>query len=342
MTKYGQTIQLLNALVDDRVVPGMSWVIFDHKQQLQAVRGLAQWRPTSEPLTDQMQFDLASLTKVVGTVPLMLQLWQEGRFAMDQPVTDFLPELGNSRATIRHLLTHSSDIGGWIPHRDELDAQRLTAALLNTQKVGASVGEKIHYADVNFIYLGWIAERLLHQPVHRLIEQRVLTPLQMNNSTFQPEVKRAVPTSITPTRGLIRGTVHDPKGYVLGAHCGSAGLFSTAADLTHFGRSLIEDQLGGLLTAKTVDQLFTDQTPLTGEHLRSFGWKLHHSRTADHHLVICHTGYTGTLIILDRQEDQGLVLLTNRVHPRADNQEFINRRGQLMATYLTEKDHPGR
>ncbi|HIW70938.1 MAG TPA: beta-lactamase family protein [Candidatus Limosilactobacillus merdipullorum] len=340
MQKYGRTIQLLNDLVDDRIVPGMSWVIFDRDTQLQAVRGLAQWRPEPEVLTDQMQFDLASLTKVVGTVPLMLQLWQEGYFKMDQPVTAFLPELGSSKSTIRNLFTHSSDIGGWIPHRDELNAQQLTAALLKTQEVGPSVGKKIHYADVNFIYLGWIAERILHQPVHRLIEQRVLAPLRMSASTFQPEVNRAVPTSITKSRGLIRGTVHDPKGYVLGAHCGSAGLFSTAADLTHFGRLLIEDNLGGLLTSQTVDQLFTDQTPLSGEHLRSFGWKLHHSRTNDHHLVICHTGYTGTLMILDRVEDQGLILLTNRVHPRPDNQEFIKRRGQLMAAYLAEKNHP--
>lgn len=338
MEKYQKTMNLLNDLVTDRVVPGMSWVLFDHQQQWQAVRGLAQWRPQPEELTADMQFDLASLTKVVGTVPLMLQLWQEGAFVLDQPVSDFLPELGSSSATIRNLFTHTSDIGGWIPHRDELPAKQLTAALLDTQRVGPSVNKKIHYADVNFIYLGWIAERLLHQPVHRLIEQRVLSPLKMTETTFRPEKARAVPTAITSQRGLIRGETHDPKGFVLGAHCGSAGLFSTAKDLTHFGRALIETNLDGLLTRDTVDQLFIDQTRLSGEHLRSLGWKLHYSRAADHHPVICHTGYTGTLIILDRQEDQGLVLLTNRVHPRADNEEFIRRRGRLMATYLIEKE----
>lgn len=338
MKSYQQTIDALNALVDDRVVPGMSWVIFDHDRQWQEVRGQAQWRPTPEPLTDQMQFDLASITKVVGTVSVMLQLWQDGAFEMDQSVTDFLPELGSSRATIRNLFTHSSDIGGWIPHRDELNADQLTKALLTTQQVGPNVGMKLQYADVNFIYLGWIAERIAGQPIHRLIEQKVLRPLGMTQSTFHPAIERAVPTAITKQRGLIRGVTHDPKGFVLGAHCGSAGLFSTAADLTKFGRVLIEKNLNGLFKPTTVNQLFVDQTPLTGEHMRSFGWKLHHSRAVDHHVLIDHTGYTGTLIMFDRQEDQGLVLLTNRVHPRADNQEFIRRRGRLMATYLKEKE----
>ncbi|MCI1288007.1 MAG: beta-lactamase family protein [[Lactobacillus] timonensis] len=338
MEKYRKTMKILNDLVTDQVVPGMSWVLFDHQQQWQAVRGLSQWRPQPEKLTADMQFDLASLTKVVGTVPLMLQLWQEGAYELDQPVSDFLPELDSSAATIRNLFTHTSDIGGWIPHRDELSAKQLTAALLKTQQVGSSVNKKIHYADINFIYLGWIAERLLHQPVHRLIEQRVLAPLKMTETTFRPQKRRAVPTAITRKRGLISGETHDPKGFVLGAHCGSAGMFSTSKDLTKFGRALIETNLNGLLTDKTIDQLFVDQTPLSGQHLRSLGWKLHHSWAVDHHPVICHTGYTGTLIILDRQEGQGLVLLTNRVQPRADNEEFIRRRGMLLATYLNEKE----
>lgn len=338
MSKYRQTVKMLNSLVDDAVVPGMSWVLFDQQEQWSDVKGLAQWRPAPEELTGKMQFDLASLTKVIGTVPLMLQLWQKGYFTMDEPVNDFLPELSGKRATFRNLFTHTSDIEGWIPNRDQLTADQLTTALLQTQRVGKSVNKKIHYADINFIYLGWIAERLVHQPVHRLITEWVLRPLGMNNSTFCPVKTRAVPTAITPDRGLIRGTTHDPKGFVLGEHCGSAGLFSTAEDLTTFGRALIENNLNGLLSSQTVEQLFVDQTPLAGEHLRSFGWKLHHSRASDRHVVICHTGYTGTLIVLDRQEDQGLVLLTNRVHPREDNQEFIRRRGELLATYLKEKE----
>ena len=77
---------------------------------------------------------------------------------------------------------------------------------------------------------------------------------------------------------------------------------------------------------------------MNGEHLRSFGWKLFHSRSCDHHFVISHTGYTGTWMVLDKQTDQGMIVLSNRVHPSADNQAFLDVRDHLFATYLNEKD----
>ena len=333
MADYEKTIQLMRSMVHDQVVPGLSYVIFDHDHHWEATMGLSQWRPEPEPLTADMQYDLASLTKVVGTVPLIAQLMQEGKISMDESVTDFLPELGNSRPTIRNLLTHTSAISGWIPHRNGLNCQQLTQAFLQDMSVGSNLNREIRYADVNFIYLGWVAERIGHAPVQELITRRVLKPLGLTNTTFHPDPKRAVPTEIQAKRGLIRGETHDPKGYILGKHCGCAGLFSTAQDLAKFGRYLIEDRLAGLLSQSMVDMIFADQTPLPGEHLRSLGWQLYHD-PSDHHYVIAHTGFTGTWLMLDRKRDRGFAFLSNRVHPRAKNDEFLRRRGQVMASFL--------
>lgn len=335
MSYYEQTIEQMRAMVHDRVVPGLSYVIFDGDFERSDTMGLSQWRPEPEPLTADMQYDLASLTKVVGTVPLIAQLLQKGRLDFDQPVTDFLPELGDDRPTIRNLLTHTSAISGWIPHRNELSCPQLTQAFLHDMKVGSNLNREIRYADVNFIYLGWIAERICHASVQQLISKYVLKPLGLTHTTFHPDKKQAVPTEIQSKRGLIRGETHDPKGYILGEHCGCAGLFSTAQDLAKFGRSLIENQLGGLLDSSMVDAIFADQTPLPGEHLRSLGWQLYHD-PHDHHYVIAHTGFTGTWIMLDRQRDRGFIFLSNRVHPRAQNDEFLRRRGQVMASFLNE------
>ncbi|WP_367342025.1 serine hydrolase domain-containing protein [Limosilactobacillus sp.] len=335
MADYEKTRRLMQAMVHDRVVPGLSYVIFDGDSEWSDTMGLSQWRPEPEPLTAEMVYDLASLTKVVGTVPLITQLIQEGKVAFDQPVTDFLPELDDRGPTIQNLLTHTSAISGWIPNRNQLNCQQLTQAFLHDMKVGNNLNREIRYADVNFIYLGWIAERICHAPVQELITERVLKPLGLSHTTFHPAKEQAVPTEIQPERGLIKGETHDPKGYILGEHCGCAGLFSTAQDLATYGRSLIEDRLGGLLNQSMVDAIFADQTPLPGEHLRSLGWQLYHD-PHDRHYVIAHTGFTGTWMMLDRQRDRGFIFLSNRVHPRAKNDEFLRRRGQVMASFLNE------
>ena len=76
--KYARTQQLLAEMVTKKVVPGVSYAIFDGSQTLRKVMGMAEVTPQSIPLRDGMQYDLASLTKVVGTVPVIALLLQAG------------------------------------------------------------------------------------------------------------------------------------------------------------------------------------------------------------------------------------------------------------------------
>ena len=336
MKHFTKTVAQLNALADDGIVPGINYLLFQGQESIRETRGFAQTRPVPEILTPDMQYDLASLTKVLGTVPVIMMLVQEEKIAIDDPVQKYLPEFGDARPTIRHLLTPTSGISGYIPPRDQLSPQELKRAFLIQQRVDSSFNRQIRYTDVNFLYLGWIIEAVCRQSVQTVITERVLHPLGLAGATFHPAADQCVPTEIQPGRGLIRGTVHDPKAFVLGAHCGCAGLFASMADLERFSHALIETNLAGLLTSKTVDCLFRDQTPLSGPHSRSFGWKLLHSRASDRHLLISHTGFTGTWLILDRQTDQGMIVLTNRVHPTAKNQAYLDRRDRIFASYLAE------
>lgn len=336
--QYQKTIAGLDAMVDEGIVPGISYAIFDHEQEYREVKGLAEVQPEKEPLRKGMQYDLASLTKVIGTVPVITVAIQEGKVGLDDPVKKYLPSFTDSRPTVRNLLTHTSGICGYIPHRDELSAEELKQAYLTQQHVDSSLNRQIRYADVNFLYLGWIAEQVYGEPIQQLIQNRVLKPLKMTGASFNPDVKNCVPTEIQAQRGLIRGVAHDPKAYILGAECGCAGMFATLDDLLVYGRALIETNLDGLFSADTVNQLFRDQTLIPGEHSRSLGWKLLHA-TNDHHLMISHTGFTGTWLILDREEDQGMIVLTNRVHPTAKNDAYLQARDRLFATYLHEKEN---
>lgn len=337
MKKYSQTIAKLHQMVDQGIVPGMSYLIFDNVKEIREVFGLAQTRPFPEQLRSEMQYDIASLTKVVGTVPVIQMLLQDRRLKLDDPVNKYLPEFTDQRPTIRHLLTHTSGIIGYIPHRNELSAKELKKAFLTQMQVGNSFNRQIKYADVNFLYLGWIIEQIYKQPVQEVITKQVLQPLGMQGASFSPRPQNCVPTEIQSQRGLIRGKTHDPKGYILGEHCGCAGLFANLQDLEIFAHALIETNLNGLLSLEAIDALFTDQTLIPGPHSRSLGWKLFHSR-ADGHYIISHTGFTGTWMILDRQTDQGMIVLTNRVHPTAKNQVYLDLRDQIFAIYLKEKE----
>ncbi len=82
-----------------------------------------------------MLYDVASLTKVVGTVPVIAQLIQKGTLSLDDPIKQYLPEFNDDRPTIRNLLTHTSGIAGYIPHRNELTAPELKKAFLTKMHV---------------------------------------------------------------------------------------------------------------------------------------------------------------------------------------------------------------
>lgn len=337
--KYAQTTRLLEQMVRRGVVPGVSYAIFDGSQTIKRVWGMAELKPQRIPLRAGMQYDLASLTKVVGTVPIIALLLQAGVLQLDDPVQKYLPEISNPTVKIRNLITHTAAIEGYIPHRNELPADQLLVSLLTMEKIGVNLNRNILYTDIGFIYLGLIAERIWGQPIQVLSQKQIFSPLGLTRTTYTPHWQDCVPTEIQSQRGLIRGQVHDPKGFVLQRHCGSAGLFSTLDDLLKYGRALVETNLDNLFTDQTMDILFSDQTPLAGIHSRSLGWKLLHAHTKDHHTIISHTGFTGTWIILDRESDQGMIVLSNRVHPSGDNDEYLNFRGRIMAAYLNEKDN---
>lgn len=337
MVAYPRTRAALDALVQDDVVPGISYRLFDAHREISRVRGLAMTSPYKEALRPGMDYDLASLTKVVATVPVIAWLIQTGQLTMATPVGQYLP-VAAPQVTVRDLLTHTSALEGYIPNRDALPASTLTRELRRRLTSGPNRERVIRYADVNFIYLGWLAEALLGAPVHSLAQELVFNPLGMINTTNQPDPANTVPTAFRDGQ-LLRGRVHDPKGSVLGVRCGSAGLFSTLDDLTIFCRALVMTNLNGLLQPTMVARIFSDQTAMAGDHLRGLGWKLFHSRGTDHHLVASHTGYTGTLLVVDKQDLQGLIVLTNRVHPTGQNDRFLDRRDQLIATYLNEKEN---
>lgn len=331
---YPQTERKIAALVTAGVVPGVSYGFIHHHQTTTNYLGARQLLPEKKPLKAGQLYDLASLTKVVATTTLILKLQEQGRLRLDDPVQHYLPVFNNAQVTLRHLLTHTSGITGYIPHRNQLPAPELTQALLGLN-VGPDFGRKVVYSDIGLIYLGWVIERLLKIPVQTALTQEVLRPLQLNNMTFTPEKARCVPTVYEPTgRGLVQGIVHDPKAAILGAHCASAGLFADLADLLQFCRFMLGDLMVTTppISQATIASLYQDYTGFKGG--RSLGWQL--LTAPDQHVVLYHTGFVGHFILIDGQQHNAFVFLSNRIHPTAPNTAYLALRDEIVATYLQE------
>lgn len=336
MLVYKNTEIQIAKMVQDKIIPGVSYAILDHEQVIQHILGSAEVVPKRKKLRAGMQYDVASLTKVVGTEILIAQLAETGLLAYDEPVCTYLPNFFDSRVTVRHLLTHTSGITGYIPHRNELSEEALLQALFTLQ-IGPDFNKKVVYSDLNYIFLGLIAERFCHQPVQTAITKCVLQPLGLKQTGFHPDPLNCVPTEWSPQTGLIQGVVHDPKGRILGAHCGSAGLFSTLGDLTRFIDWLLApEKVPGVLSSQSVDRLFKNETS-NPKLVRSFGWGLLSQGEDDQkHWVLKHSGFTGTMLVVDRQQKRGLVFLSNRVHPTANNQVYFKYRQQVIDAFLQE------
>lgn len=330
-----KTVALLHRLVDEKIVPGVSYAMIHNGQVVTEVFGESQLVPKEKELCPGMLYDLASLTKVIGTTTVILKLVEENKLKVDDPVYLYLPKFHDKQVTLRHLLTHTSALSGYIKDRDSLPKEELIDALY-TLKPAPWLGKKVVYADIGLILLGQIIEVFYQKPVQDVIETEVLRPLGMKTATFKPQKQDCVPTELNKKRGLIQGEVHDPKAFVLGENCGSAGLFASLDDLITFSKWMLgQIKNEQVLHEKTITKLFSDQTP-TRKLKRSLGWDLR----SDEENTPClyHTGFTGTFMLLDKKGQNALIVLTNRIHPSADNEPFLCWRDRIIETYLTEKD----
>lgn len=333
---FTQTTALLNQMIANDVVPGMAWALIHGDTVIKRVKGKAAIVPQDEPLRPGMLYDVASLTKVVGTTTVLLHLMETGQLDVDCPVVTYLPEFFDSRVTLRHLLTHTAAISGYIPHRDRLTGPQLINALMGLH-IGLQFGRQVRYTDLGLIFAGLVVEAVTGMPIQEAIRRVVLQPLGMRHSTFAPkDPTKCVPTAVTLDGSVFRGVVHDPKARQLQQRCGSAGLFTTLDDLITFCQWMMTDASQHPVVSSTlIDRLFADWTP-TGMLGRSLGWDLRY--TPGGRICLYHTGYTGPMLLVDKRAHDALILLTNRIHPRQANHAFIDRRAEVVQVYLAEKE----
>ena len=295
--------------------------------------------PAEEPMTLDTVFDLASLTKVVGTTTAVMTLIEEGRLRLNDTVASHIPgfeRYGKGGITIRHLMTHVSGL------RPDVDLHPWTgydaAIALAIDEVPTSApGENFVYSDINFFLLGDIVKRVTGQSLDAYLRARVFEPLGMTETGFlppKPLLPRIAPTERCadqdawpckrPDAMPLRGVVHDPTARRMGGIAGHAGLFSTARDLKLFARMLLgKGRLGTtrVLSAASVTAMTSPQTPAGMTSIRGLGWDIDTSYSSNRGDLFPvgtsygHTGFTGTSLWIDPGSNSYVIFLSSRLHP---------------------------
>ncbi|HTT63765.1 MAG TPA: exo-beta-N-acetylmuramidase NamZ domain-containing protein [Bryobacteraceae bacterium] len=285
--------------------------------------------PTPEPMTVDTIFDMASLTKVVATTPSLMKLFEEGKFRLNDRVTQYMPEFqgGKSGITIRDLFTHFSGEPPDLPLEPRWSGYQTGIHMAMIEKPDAPPGALFRYSDINFILLGELVHRLSGQMLSGYAREHIFLPLGMRETMFQPPaslVPRIAPTERDGPHGApLRGVVHDETSRYMGGVAGHAGLFSTADDLSRYCEMMLhKGELGGtrLFSPLTVEKFVTPESPADQPILRGLGWDIDSPFSGNRGDLFPigsygHTGFTGTSIWIDPVSDTYVILLTNSVHP---------------------------
>lgn len=299
-------------------------------------------------MTKNHMFDLASLTKVVGTTTSIMYLVDKGLLTIDDKVSKYIPAFNSAEKeniTIRHLLTHTSGMYAWYPMYYKSSTKKETYHLISTLPLQDSIGKLRKYSDLGFTILGQIIETVSSCNLEEFVQKYIFKPLRMRHTYYNPlneknkfniastsfgnpYEKRMVydtslhmrPQDIDPSSWhswrtyTLTGEVNDGNTwYANEGVSGAAGLFSTAADLQKIVDLLL---YGGTIRGKQFISPKTIELFLTKDQFQNgLGWMMD---TANSVIKdgpdgsFGHTGFTGTSISVIPAYNVSMIILTNR------------------------------
>jgi CubicO group peptidase (beta-lactamase class C family) len=341
---------IVNTALAAGAAPGAALAVGRHDQVVYMhAYGRIDTASAAHAVTDSTLYDLASLTKVIGTTTAAMILAEDGKLELNRPVRDYLPEFNaadKAAITVRHLLAHNGGfIAGSALWRDERGPAAYVS-IMNERPLAYTTGDSTIYSDWDLILTGKIIERITGQPIDVFLNERVWAPLGMRDTGFNPLtgnrldpgarctiayrpdhplLPRIAATELDTVyrKMLVQGVVHDENACSMGGVAGHAGLFSTARDLSIFAQMMLN---GGaykdvrILQPATIARFTARQSARSS---RALGWDTPAPGSSAGNYFsprsFGHTGFTGTSIWLDPERDVFVILLTNRVNPTRAN-----------------------
>jgi uncharacterized protein YbbC (DUF1343 family)/CubicO group peptidase (beta-lactamase class C family) len=321
----------LQRAIQEHRLPGAVVLIGHHGHVVfRKAYGMRSLEPQRETMTLQTVFDMASLTKPLMTATAVMQLFEQGKLRLDDPVAEYLPDFANhgkSNITIRNLLTHYSGLPADLDLKDVWSGKDEGYRRAMDSTPVTAPGVQFRYSDINFIVLGALVEKVSGNSLQVYADKHIIKPLGLQHTGFLPaaeERSSIAPTQYDEQHQMLRGVVHDPTSRRMGGVAGHAGLFSTADDVSVYAQNLM-DKLAGRpskfpLKRLTLLKMTTPGTPATGTALRGLGWDIESPFSSNRGELFPvgsfgHTGFTGTSLWIDPSSDSYVIVLANAVHP---------------------------
>jgi len=321
--------------IDRGVYPG-AVVVIGRSDSIIYARGYGHftWSRTSAvPTPDSTLWDIASISKVVGTASAVMRLVDAGRLDLDAPIGRYLPRFSGGmkdQITVRMLLDHTSGLRSYAPFFKRARSRAQAIQLLYEERPTRRPGDLPVYSDLNAMLLGLVVEAVSGMPLDRFVTREVFEPLELEQTTYHPSPllrRRTVPSAVW--RGQpVQGQVNDPNAAVMGGAAGHAGIFSTGLDLARYAQVWLRSGTGprGQWVSSTTVRRFLTRGANSGPRL--LGWDTPEQNLGEPSLfgtlisdaAYGHTGFTGTELWIDPTRDLFLVFLTNRTFdPKVPN-----------------------
>lgn len=311
--------QYLEELVAKDEIPGTAYLV-QHRNQIKTLKSAGEFLTNQGErisVTTSTLFDLASLTKVLCTLPGILFLHERKELHIDDFVHKYLPAFPFKEIRLRHLLQHTSGLASDLPFKNRCQQRDVWKDVLSCKSVH-SPGHHALYSDIGMIILGKLIETVTNQRLDEFSKKELYQPWGMGNTGFLPAQidKNKIAATEKVCGKYVHGEVHDEKAFHLGGISGSAGLFSTVTDVAAYAdywlypekQSVLKSETMALIKENVIKnrglgfEVLCDKklgaTCGTAWSIGSFG----------------HTGFTGTSLWVDPKEEIITVLLTNMVH----------------------------
>jgi serine-type D-Ala-D-Ala carboxypeptidase len=343
--------------VEREVIPGATLVVRKGDNlAFESAFGHRSLQPEKSPMRLDTVFDLSSLTKPLATSIAIMLLVRDGKLRLDDRVTRFFHNFGvhgKAYVTFRQLLAHCSGLAAWRPFYQQIAEVEKGGKVNFMASRGAKefVYEQIHrerpeyppagrtlYSDLNFILLGEVVEQIAGTALNRFCREKIFRPLELRATDFidislvrtrrlEPVHEMFAPTSFcTIRKRLLVGEVDDENAFAMGGVAGHAGLFAPAREIDRLVYELLKCFAGRseFLPQRIVREFWTRDKTVQGSTW-ALGWDTpsgEYSSSGQHFSAeaVGHLGFTGTSIWIEPKREIAVTLLTNRVHPRRDNQ----------------------
>ena len=323
---------IIQLAIDKKEIPGaVLAVVRSGKMAYLKAYGNKQVFPTIIPMDVYTVFDLASCTKPLATAISAMILDERGLIGLHDNVNLYIPGFVNPNIRVINLLTHTSGLPSYAPETTIIKRYGKQNPVgfmqyIDSCKRDFAPGKGMEYSCLNFISLQHIIENVSGKSLRDFAKENIFDVLGMTHTDFNPTgemLDRCAPTSRLKGETVLKGVVHDPLARLFNSGVsGNAGLFSDANDIAILVATI---QNGGewngkrILKPETVKLMRTVPDSLKNFG-RTLGWDMssHYAGCKGTMLgpnTYCHTGYTGTSVVIDPDNDISIILLTNRVHP---------------------------